>query len=161
MNSIDTISSTETSSSILNTLMINSIYTDATISSTIDTTYFSTTSTATFTTSTMSTTASTKSTTTFTMSTTSTTTFTTSTMSTTTFTTSPTSTTTTITTTYLCIGSVAEPQYLEPRCSSGLSLGCCAGGKPNCRYCGFNQFLSIICPNSSTTTTTTLSTVIG
>ena len=90
MNSIDTISSTETSSSILNTLMINSIYTDATISSTIDTTYFSTTSTATFTTSTMSTTASTKSTTTFTMSTTSTTTFTTSTMSTTTFTTSPT-----------------------------------------------------------------------
>jgi len=43
-------------------------------------------------------------------------------------------------------GSVAEPQYFEPGCSAGLTLGCAAGGKPNCRYRGFNQYISVICP---------------
>jgi endoglucanase Acf2 len=52
-----------------------------------------------------------------------------------------------------CVYIGDQPVYYEPACSTGLSLGCNAGGQgQNCRFCGFQSFPA--CPKPTTTTTT-------
>ena len=48
-----------------------------------------------------------------------------------------------------CTGNDEETCFYDPGCATG-GLGCNAGGKPLCRFCGFGVYSSVACPGPCT-----------
>jgi len=44
-----------------------------------------------------------------------------------------------------CTGNPFETCFYDPNCATG-GLGCAAGGKPLCRFCGFGGYIDVQCP---------------